>query len=110
MGAFSVEPGKRTPLKELQKGIDKSLISFSPCKAAVRYVVWNDIDEIPASPNSFNTIAEAKAWREQFLKRFEAQGYYSASSSHWRGMLEGGRIPLSMIKGKPNDFFPIVEQ
>lgn len=71
------------------------------------FTVWNDIDEIPASPDTFRTYEEAVKWRNQFIKRFEAQGYYSASSSHWRSMISGGRIPIDMIKGNPSAFFPI---
>ena len=40
------------------------------------YRVWNETDGIYASPELFKTREEATAFANQFLKRFEQQGYY----------------------------------
>lgn len=43
------------------------------------YIVMNDTDGIPASPNTFKTVSEAKKFIQEFRKRFERQGYYFTS-------------------------------
>ena len=41
-----------------------------------KYIVFNYTDNIYASNQTFNSIAEAKKFIKDFRKRFEAQGYY----------------------------------
>ena len=41
-----------------------------------KYIVFNYTDDIYASNQTFNSIAEANKFIKDFRKRFEAQGYY----------------------------------
>ena len=38
--------------------------------------LWNSTDQVFASPDDFETEAQALAYAEAFRKRFAAQGYY----------------------------------
>ena len=40
------------------------------------YMLWNDTDEVFASPETFETEAKAEAFAKKFRERFAAQGYY----------------------------------
>ena len=40
------------------------------------FLVWNDEDNILASPDTFPTRADAEAFVAAFPKRFERQGFY----------------------------------
>lgn len=40
------------------------------------YMLWNETDQLFASPEEFDTEAKAEAFAARFRKRFAAQGYY----------------------------------
>ena len=39
-------------------------------------LLWNETDQVYASPEEFKTEGEAEAYALEFRKRFAAQGYY----------------------------------
>ena len=46
------------------------------------YLLWNEEDGLPASPDLFRTEEEARAYARAFRARYEHQGYYLAAD--WR--------------------------
>lgn len=40
------------------------------------FMLWNETDKLFASPEEFETEAEAQAFAERFRRRFVPQGYY----------------------------------
>jgi hypothetical protein len=46
------------------------------------FMLWNEEDSIPASPDLFRTEAEAREYARAFRARYERQGYYLAAD--WR--------------------------
>ena len=40
------------------------------------FMLWNENDQIFASPEAFKTEAKAEAFAKRFRMRFAAQGYY----------------------------------
>ena len=47
-----------------------------------RYLVWNETDQVYASPGAFASSQAARAFMVEFRKRFRKQGYYLTSG--WR--------------------------
>lgn len=52
--------------------------------------LWNETDQVFASPDDFDTEAQALAYAEAFRKRFAAQGYYLTA--------DGDRIPPEEVE------------
>lgn len=44
--------------------------------------LWNETDQIFASPDDFETGEQALAYAEAFRKRFAAQGYYLTADGY----------------------------
>jgi len=55
----------------------KDMASFNNSDG--EYTVMNMTDGIPAAPNTFGTISQAKNFIKQFVKRYKKQGYYKTS-------------------------------
>ena len=53
------------------------------------FILWNETDGILASPDSFKTHREARAFVRAFRKRFERQGYYLTAGRE--------RIPVASV-------------
>ncbi len=43
------------------------------------FLLWNETDQVYASPEAFNTEKEAEAYALAFRKRYAAQGYYKTA-------------------------------
>ena len=43
------------------------------------FILWNETDQVYASPEEFKTEGEAHAYAREFRKRFAAQGYYKTA-------------------------------
>ena len=43
------------------------------------FLLWNETDQVYASPDEFKTEREALAFARAFRKRFAAQGYYKTA-------------------------------
>ena len=43
------------------------------------YLLWNEEDGLPASPNLFRTETEAREYARAFRARYSRQGYYFAA-------------------------------
>ena len=56
----------------------------------VVYQLWNETDQILASPDVFETQLQARACAEILLKRFSVQGFYLTA--------EGKRIAPDAVK------------
>lgn len=62
-------------------------------------VVFNNIDNVSATPETYDTIAKAKAFRTKLIERYRAQGYYSSPTK--------GRIPFGVLEKCQDAMFPI---
>ena len=70
-------------------------------KVSKKYKVFNYTDNIYASNQTFNSIAEAKKFIKDFRKRFEAQGYYR--DNRWN-KIAPQHIDLEVIKANFNPY------
>lgn len=55
----------------------------------VRFQLYNEMDDIPASPNLFKTVGEAVQYLKRLAAGWKKQGYYSSSRK--------GRVPLNEL-------------
>ena len=67
-------------------------------KKPQKYVVWNDIDNIPTHPGAFDTKKQAEAFAKEFVNRFKGQGYYR--DNKW------DKIPLETL----SDYLKIIKE
>ena len=44
------------------------------------YLLWNETDQVYASPEEFKTEGEAQEYARELRKRYAAQGYYKTAS------------------------------
>ena len=44
------------------------------------YLLWNNTDQVYASPEEFRTEREAQAYALEFRKRYARQGYYKTAN------------------------------
>ncbi len=44
------------------------------------FLLWNETDQVYATPEQFKTAREAQAYAHEFRKRYAAQGYYKTAS------------------------------
>jgi hypothetical protein len=58
-------------VRELQAAMDEF-----DAKNGTGFLLWNDTDQVYASPDTFPSKAEAEAFAVTFRKRFERQGFY----------------------------------
>ena len=42
----------------------------------MEYVLWNTLDGIPATPETYENVSDAQQARHNFIDRFQPQGYY----------------------------------
>ena len=54
-----------------------------------KFGIWNALDEIPALPNTFNTLEEAREAGKRFIERFKQQGFYKSA--------DGYKIPFDSL-------------
>lgn len=60
----------------------------SPESKPGAFVVWNETDEVYASPDTFKTREEAESFAARFRNRFAAQGYYLTSDRQRIGVAD----------------------
>ncbi|MDE2492232.1 MAG: hypothetical protein KGM24_15395 [Elusimicrobia bacterium] len=46
------------------------------------FALWNETDQVFASHDLFETVAEAETYAEKFRARFAGQGYYLTKDWH----------------------------
>lgn len=63
---------------------------FEDKEPSGKFIVWNQTDNVPASPDEFATTEDAEAFIKSFRKRFAKQGYYAAAN--------GQRLPICDIE------------
>lgn len=62
------------------------------------FMLWNDTDHLFASPDTFETEAQAEAFAERFRRRFVIQGYYLTSD---RRRIAPDDVELTVIRAEP---------
>lgn len=46
------------------------------------FLLWNDTDQVFASPKRFKSVIEAEAYARKFRERFMTQGYYLTADGY----------------------------